>query len=49
MYNKVIGSAAWSAAIKRDGGRVDVAPFIQNWSDRAKIYQEQSRKYWLYQ
>ncbi len=49
MYNKVIGSAAWAAAIRRDGGRVDVAPFIQNWAERAKVYQEQSRKYWLYQ
>ena len=49
MFNKVIGSAAWAAAIRRDGGRVDVAPFIQNWTERAKVYQELSRKYWLYQ
>jgi uncharacterized protein YbbC (DUF1343 family) len=49
MYNKVIGSAAWSAAIRRDGARVDVAAFIRNWTERDQIYQEQSRKYWLYQ
>ena len=48
MYNKVVGSAAWAAAIRRDGGRVDVAAFIENWSERAKIYQQESKRYWLY-
>ena len=44
-----VGSNAWFAALRREGGRIDVASFIANWADRAKIYQEQSRKYWLYQ
>jgi uncharacterized protein YbbC (DUF1343 family) len=43
-----VGSTAWYDALKRDGMRVDVAPFIKNWSERAAIYQQQVRKYWLY-
>ena len=43
-----VGSNAWYAAISREGGKVNVPSFIQNWTERAKIYQEQSRKYWLY-
>ena len=44
-----VGSAAWLAALQRNGAKVDVAAFIQNWTERAAIYQQQSRKYWLYQ
>ena len=36
------------AALKRDGMRVDVAPFLKNWSERAAVYQQQVKKYWLY-
>ena len=43
-----VGSTAWYDALKRDGMRVDVAPFIKNWSERATFYQTASRKYWLY-
>jgi uncharacterized protein YbbC (DUF1343 family) len=49
MFNKVVGSGAWSTAISREGRNVDVASFIRNWSERAAVYQQQSRKYWLYQ
>lgn len=42
------GSNAWLAALKRDGARVDVSSFLKNWAERAAIYQEQTRKFWLY-
>lgn len=48
-FNIHVGSNAWFSALRRDGARVDVASFIANWEGRAKIYQEQSRKYWIYQ
>jgi len=48
MFNKLVGSSAWWRALTSQGSRVDVASFIRNWSDRAAIYQQQSRKYWLY-
>ena len=44
-----VGSTAWFNALKRDGSHVDVAAFLRNWAERAAIYQQQSRKYWLYQ
>ncbi|MBI2497161.1 MAG: DUF1343 domain-containing protein [Opitutae bacterium] len=43
-----VGSTAWHDALKREGARIDVASFLKNWSDRAKIYQEQTKKFWLY-
>jgi len=43
-----VGSTAWYDALKRDGGRVDVAAFLKNWAERDVIYQQQSKKYWLY-
>ena len=44
-----VGSNAWYAALSREGGRVNVASFLQNWAARAKIYQDETRKFWLYQ
>jgi uncharacterized protein YbbC (DUF1343 family) len=43
-----VGSTAWFDALKREGARVDVASFVKNWSDRAKNYREQTKKFWLY-
>lgn len=44
-----VGSTAWWHAIRRDGARVNVAAFVREWQAQDKIYQEQSRRYWLYQ
>ena len=49
MYNKLVGSVAWWNAIRNQGSRVDVASFLNNWQTRGAIYQQQSKKYWLYQ
>lgn len=43
-----VGSTAWHDALRREGSRVDVASFLKNWSDRAKIYQEQTKRFRLY-
>jgi uncharacterized protein YbbC (DUF1343 family) len=44
-----VGSNAWYAAISREGGKVNVASFLQNWAARAKVYQDETRRFWLYQ
>jgi len=44
-----VGSNAWWNAIRNQGARVDVASFLANWQTRNAIYQQQSKKYWLYQ
>jgi uncharacterized protein YbbC (DUF1343 family) len=43
-----VGSTAWFDALKREGARVDVASFLKKWSDQAKVYREQTKKFWLY-
>ena len=43
-----VGSTAWFNALSREGSRVNVTSFLQNWAARAKIYQDEIRKFWLY-
>lgn len=43
-----VGSNAWLAALQRDGMRVDVPRFLQDWAARAAIYRDLTRKFWLY-
>ena len=47
-FMKHMGSTEFYDAIKRDGARVNVEAFIKDWEAKAKIYQQQTRKYWLY-
>jgi len=49
MFNKLVGSNAWWNAIRGQGARVDVAAFLADWQTRDAIYQQQSKKYWLYE
>jgi hypothetical protein len=43
-----MGSTAFFDALKRDGARIDVDAFLRDWEAKGKVYQQQSRKYWLY-
>lgn len=43
-----VGSNAWLAELQRAGSKIDVPMFVRNWSERAAIYREQTRKFWLY-
>ncbi len=43
-----VGSNAWFTSLLRDGGKIDVPLFFRNWTERAAIYREQTRKFWLY-
>ncbi|MDE3084087.1 MAG: DUF1343 domain-containing protein [Verrucomicrobiota bacterium] len=43
-----MGSTAFFEALRRDGAKVNVEAFLADWRTRNKIYQEQSRRYWLY-
>jgi uncharacterized protein YbbC (DUF1343 family) len=48
LFNKLVGSHAWWSALRRDGARVDVEGFLADWRQRALVYQQQVRRYWLY-
>ena len=43
-----VGSTAWGETLKREGAHIDVAAFLKNWSDRANIYRQETKKFWLY-
>ncbi|HKB89377.1 MAG TPA: DUF1343 domain-containing protein [Opitutaceae bacterium] len=47
-FNIHVGSTAWWNALRRDGAQVDLNGFLNSWHEHAKIYQNQSRRYWLY-
>lgn len=44
-----VGSAAFLAELRAKGSKIDIEKWLKAWREQAKIYQEQSRKYWLYQ
>jgi hypothetical protein len=44
-----MGSEEFLRALQRHGARTDVAGYFEQWRERAKVYQQQSRRYWLYQ
>jgi uncharacterized protein YbbC (DUF1343 family) len=43
-----VGSAALFADLARKGKNVDIDAWLRTWREQAKIYQEQSKKFWLY-
>lgn len=43
-----MGSTDFFNTLKRDGARTNVEAFIRDWETKAKVYQQQTRKYWLY-
>jgi hypothetical protein len=47
-FIKHVGVAAFLEALKRDGARVDIEAWLAQWRQQARIYQQQSRRYWLY-
>lgn len=48
LYEKLVGSRAWCDAIRREGGRINVGAFLAEWRRQDRIYQQESRRYWLY-
>jgi len=44
-----VGSAAFLSDIAANGARVDLEGWLKKWREQAKIYQEQSKRFWLYQ
>jgi len=43
-----MGSTAFYQDLVAKGARVDVEAWLKQWRDQARIYQEQSKRYWLY-
>ncbi|MFA6962568.1 MAG: DUF1343 domain-containing protein [Opitutaceae bacterium] len=47
-FNIHVGSTTWWDALKRDGARVNVDSYIAAWRSQALSYQQNTRKYWIY-
>ena len=47
-FNRHVGSTAWWNALRRDGARIDVEGSLREWRSRVRLYQDETRKYWLY-
>lgn len=43
-----MGSTDFFNAIRRDGARIDLNVWLADWRAKAKVYREQSKRYWLY-
>ncbi len=48
LFQKLVGSRAWCNAIRQEGARINVEAFLAEWRRRDRIYQQESRRYWLY-
>ena len=47
-FNHHVGSLAWWRALTRDGAKVNVAAFVNDWNQRAQSYQQNVKRFWLY-
>jgi uncharacterized protein YbbC (DUF1343 family) len=43
-----VGSTAFFDALRRDGAKANVEAFLADWNARDKVYQDLSRRYWIY-
>ncbi|WP_043588655.1 DUF1343 domain-containing protein [Geminisphaera colitermitum] len=48
-FNIHVGSMAWWNALKRDGAKVNLEGFRSEWARLNAVYQQNTRRYWLYQ
>lgn len=48
-FNIHVGSQAWGYALRMQGARVDVESWVRRWREQARAYQQETKKYWLYQ
>ena len=44
-----MGSNEYLEALKREGARVNVEAFLTDWQAKCRVYQNSTRKFWLYQ
>jgi hypothetical protein len=47
-FMRHMGSQAFFDDIVARGAQVDVEKWLAQWREQARVYQEQSKRYWLY-
>jgi uncharacterized protein YbbC (DUF1343 family) len=48
LFLNLMGSRAFFTDLVANGKNTDIERWLKQWRDQAKIYQQQSQKYWLY-
>ena len=48
LFRKCLGSTTFYNDVVAHGSKIDVAAYLRDWNERDAIYQQLSRKYWLY-
>jgi uncharacterized protein YbbC (DUF1343 family) len=48
LFVRLVGSTAFVNDLIAKGKNIDVEAWLHTWREQAKVYQEQSKKYWLY-
>jgi uncharacterized protein YbbC (DUF1343 family) len=48
IFRKCLGSTAFYNEVMARGSRVDVAAYVREWQARNAVYQQESRRFWLY-
>lgn len=48
MFARLLGSMAFVNDLATKGKNIDVEAYLHSWREQAKVYQEQSKKFWLY-
>ncbi|HVS53983.1 MAG TPA: DUF1343 domain-containing protein [Opitutaceae bacterium] len=48
LFTRLVGSSAFVKDLATKGKNIDLETWFSTWREQAKVYQEQSRKYWLY-
>jgi uncharacterized protein YbbC (DUF1343 family) len=48
IFRKCLGSTAFCNDVAAHGAKVDVEAYIRDWQERNAVYQQESRKYWIY-
>jgi uncharacterized protein YbbC (DUF1343 family) len=48
LFQICLGSMAFYNDVAAHGARIDVEAYVRDWQARNSVYQQQSRRYWLY-
>jgi len=48
LFNKHVGSQEWWDAITTHGAKVNLHGFLSKWKKQCRVFQQNSRKYWIY-
>lgn len=48
-FNIHVGSLAFGNALRAEGARTDIEGWVRKWKEQARVYQAETKKFWIYQ